>query len=284
MTKQITREDLIHEMVDENLIEEHIAQEWIAASRPTRADLVQLNKNIYRKLEENNGEINTMTYANYCDYQINRKYSNYLYSHTILMSAMTRPFDDNFWSIFLSYPKKKQKTWFDDLKNNEAHLKELQNNNKFFELVTFAKKSISIGYLSSMIKFEELCNYAWQIYTPNNYRDLFDLLLEGANSKILKESFVNMLGLKNEIKKWDQDQIDDFFKHKITNDIRYGDLCSSLPFNIINHDRWQKERQKQYDVFASQFCKYEEIKEMKFNTLKNFCFKQSKKIVTNDLK
>lgn len=282
MTKQITREDLIHEMVDENLIQEHIAQEWIADSRPTRNALFQIRENIYRKLEENKPEIKSMSYANYCDYQINRRYSNYIYFHTILMSAMTRPFDDNFWSIFLSLPKKKQNEWLDDLKNNEAHLKELGNNNKFFELVTFAKKSISIRYLRSMIEFDELCDYAWRAYTPNNYSHLFDLLLEGANSKTLKESFINMLGLNDEIKKWDKGQMDDFFKHKITNDIRYHDLCRSLPFFRINRDKWQKERNKQYDIFASQFCKYEEIKEMKFNRLKNFCFNQSKKILNRD--
>lgn len=276
MTKQITREDLIHNMVDENLIPEHIAQEWIAASRPTRNDLIQLNENINRKLEENSG-VSTMSYANYCDYIINRTYSNYIYYHTILMSAMARPFDNNFWSLFLSFPKKKQNNWFDDLKNNEARLKELKNNSKFFELVIFAKKSISIGYISYMIEFEELCDNAWQMYTPESYQYLFNLLSEGSNSKTLKESFINLLKLNDEIKKWDKEQVDDFFKQKITNDLRYAGLCSSLPFYRINHAEWQKLRNKQYDIFASQFCKYEEIKEMKFNRLKNFCFNQLKK-------
>ena len=274
MSKQITRENLINCMVEESLINTNIAEQWLGASRPTRNDLRQLMENIQRKQDEN-GSIIQMSYSNFCEYHINQAYSNYLWSHTLLMSAMVRPFDSNSWAmVTTSYTKKEQTELFNDL------LKDIKANNyddsRFYELILFAKKSISLGYLWHLIRFEELCELAWVYYTPKNYEYITDLLLQGSDNKIFKKSYIRMLEGSNSNFKLTEEN-DDLLMKKSINNQRYIDLQDSLPFYRLDKINWQIKRDKQYDAFASQFCKYEGIKQMKFNTLKKYCFNSLKK-------
>jgi len=274
MSKQITRENLINCMVEESLINTNIAEQWIGASRPTRNDLRQLMENIQRKQDEK-GIINQMSYSSFCEYHINKAYSNYLWSHTLLMSAMVRPFDSNSWAmVTTSYTKKEQTELFNDL------LKDIKANNyddsRYYELILFAKKSISLGYLWQLIRFEELCEHAWGYYTPKNYAYITDLLFQGSNNEIFKESYIRMLeDSKSNFKSTEEN--DDLLMKKSINNQRYIDLQDSLPFYRLDKINWQIKRDKQYDAFASQFCKYEGIKQMKFNTLKKYCFNSLKK-------
>ena len=236
MSKQITRENLINCMVEESLINTNIAEAWIGASRPTRNDLVQLMDNISRKQDEN-GSINQMSYSNFCEYHINRAYSNYLWSHTLLMSALVRPFDSNVWAMVnVNYTKKEQTELFNDV------LKDIKANDyddsNYHDLILFAKKSISLGYLSQLIRFEELCEKAWGYYTPKNYEYIQDLLFQGSDNEIFKKSYIQMLGENySNFKLTEED--DDLLMKKSINNQRYLDLSDSLPFYRLDKINWQ---------------------------------------------
>ena len=287
MSKMITRQDLINEMVYEELIPDYVADQWAGTSRPTRGDLLQLFQGIENKIQKA-GSVNSMTYANYVDYHIYQRYVAYIYSHNIIFQAMREPFFDHSWDFFISSSKKEQKEFFASLSKNFMKESEerIKENARFDELAMFAKKPISMLYLLSLVNFESECDRAWRLYTSKNYSSLFEILNEGWGDKMLQKSYIKMLNLdKDTFKSYKEKSLDKDYKimfgPKKINQVIYLQLANSLPFIILDKYEWQKIRLTKYDQFASEFCKYEGIKKMKLNALKKYCFKSLKKDIKN---